>query len=1565
MESRFRKNFGGGRIHTGAAASKAAGSLRAQAAVEPSMSAAEIEARNEAFLAAEEIEVALAGALETLRDGRRSANTALVHSATAAARTVAKSLQSERDKFEFQCEALDMRIGADFLKERDALAADFNTRYSAVEQRVNASVSGAHFLFAEHKPNIMKATDDGVEGVRRDYDRTVQEIQHDSEARQNEVHDIGEVEKQKFGTTERDDEQRDGVDWVRDKVNKEIRERTKDVLADIHQIFFQQLDPEYGPAAEILEVYVSIEEVVRRAGPKALEGYDNEQPTIVDGFKQMLPPAIEELESYRAEETRNLEALERAALKRLRLLKTTGLQRFDALSKQAADVLQSAFRHGQSALVQSELEVRRQLEALGNEAVRQLREEDPPDPDDAWDVATDLAGYFDASADFAVRQMAGEVSGKSAFLWRVVRQYHAAGVEEGKDAGISVFAIDVETGDLLSELSKWRVAGMRECWARLQKTLDCLDLELTQEFDKIVAVFKQGIDDTIAEVDRRVAEAVKAGRDRNREAIAKVPQAMRDEAEDKAWKYDHWLLRKGRRVVYWIGGAFVAIVNLFVTFVKWFVIALVGIIVALLIGIELAIAELLVELGIAAYMIYQGLKDYKARRARDEPMFSAIKNTIGDVTGVSDVWDAVNDPYLKPWERAEKLTSGLGNVALLVHGKAISEGVVKIGTTRVPWLFRRVGMPKAAGRIEKATRFVVGLPQKVAEANMRIWKPRSIKDGLAEWFSTQEKGKAKGGQPLAETTPNPAQLPATAPTAPLTPPVRVTPLIPEPLRPPAVDIPPSPKPPSAHVEIPRLDKPQPANANALQPDAPPPAGGELARNRRQQAPQLPDRPQPPKTITTKKPAAQRGELVLEGEAANDEIEQIEVEQKLAMGQRQGPVMSARRGGGPNAPKPPVSQTSGSGGSRTRTTGPPPAAEPSRGSPEGVPDDGGRENVTASGADAGVATGGKVIQLPRVSQPAQPPPSLEISAQPKDAPVPEGSSGESTLVGKTRTRPASQREIYRERSRQEHPETEIHEPTDVHHIVLKKGGSVLSDIMREMLEAEGIDPGTDPANLVPMPSLRGEKQLPELGEVAHKEMHGARTEKGVLSELLGDDAHVAEIVEQVDEWKRLRDERLRNDAGDIPPERLEALKKSRVTKAVLEELGIIPEGADLLELLGIRTDGLDIEGSLNRLKRGLLSAETSPTRARSSKPPGKPKPAETKARKSEKPKKPKKPDKPEKPEKPVKQSSTVDARRRNQATTRKEALDREIDERKADIKKRKEEIADLEKELQPLEEQRKHIPNALKNDRRYNKLPRPEPNDLKLQEKLEARLEALNELKEELAANGELSPDIADFIDWEARTLRIRHEIEATRDANAVDEAQLANIHVTRLPAALEALRNASLSIAKRVRRSGPNYGRKTRNIGYDEIVGSQRWEERQAVGREAGKRPLRLATDHLNSVDMIANLDELKEFLSIYLEAPEPIKARMEQALSDLGDIPENLVRMDRGANGRKSNRSWEQITYGEMKEFGYDAPDVNRMRIQEKKALQIILERIADITQEFKALVETSRPTPKPAGPR
>ena len=320
---------------------------------------------------------------------------------------------------------------------------------------------------------------------------------------------------------------------------------------------------------------------------------------------------------------------------------------------------------------------------------------------------------------------------------------------------------------------------------------------------------------------------------------------------------------------------------------------------------------------------------------------------------------------------------------------------------------------------------------------------------------------------------------------------------------------------------------------------PPPAG---SAPKRVQAPQPSDRPLPPKRLVPKKVAAERGELDLEGEAVNDEIEQVEIEQNIAVGQQQGPVMSAKRGGGPNAPKPPFSQTPRSGGSRTRTTGPPPAAEPSRGGPEGAPDEGGGEHAAASGAGAGAGAEGKVLQLPRVSQPAQPPPSVEISAQPKDTPVPEGKS--------------------------------------------------------------------------------------------------------------------------------------------------------------------------------------------------------------------------------------EKPEKPEKPVKPVKQSSTVDARRRHQATTRKQALDREIEELKANIEKRKKEIADLENELQPLEEQRKQIPNALKNDRRYNKLPRPEHNDPKLQENLEARLEALNELKEELAANGELSPDIADFIDWEARTLHIRHEIEATRDANAVDEAQL-------------------------------------------------------------------------------------------------------------------------------------------------------------------------------------------------
>jgi hypothetical protein len=85
----------------------------------------------------------------------------------------------------------------------------------------------------------------------------------------------------------------------------------------------------------------------------------------------------------------------------------------------------------------------------------------------------------------------------------------------------------------------------------------------------------------------------------------------------------------------------------------------------------------------------------------------------------------------------------------------------------------------------------------------------------------------------------------------------------------------------------------------------------------------------------------------------------------------------------------------------------------------------------------------------------------------------------------------------------------------------------------------------------------------------------------------------------------------------------------------------------------------------------------------------------------------------------------------------------------------------------------------------------------------------------------------------------------------------------------------------------------------------------------------------------IANLSELTEFLLIYEKSPDAIKAKMIADLIGLGDIESNLVRMRKDANESKSNKSWNDVTYEQMKKYGYENSEVDAMREREAKELE------------------------------
>lgn len=84
------------------------------------------------------------------------------------------------------------------------------------------------------------------------------------------------------------------------------------------------------------------------------------------------------------------------------------------------------------------------------------------------------------------------------------------------------------------------------------------------------------------------------------------------------------------------------------------------------------------------------------------------------------------------------------------------------------------------------------------------------------------------------------------------------------------------------------------------------------------------------------------------------------------------------------------------------------------------------------------------------------------------------------------------------------------------------------------------------------------------------------------------------------------------------------------------------------------------------------------------------------------------------------------------------------------------------------------------------------------------------------------------------------------------------------------------------------------------------------------------------------------------------IKGQIKSDIAALGDVEENLVRMQAKANSAEAkwNKSWHDLTYEQVAPYGYKPADLDRMRSLEDAALESIKKRIADLTSKYSAKI-------------
>src|ERR1035441_4309473 len=148
-------------------------------------------------------------------------------------------------------------------------------------------------------------------------------------------------------------------------------------------------------------------------------------------------------------------------------------------------------------------------------------------------------------------------------------------------------------------------------------------------------------------------------------------------------------------------------------------------------------------------------------RSRDKGQseFNAIFGSVGDVTGISQIYHGITDEYLTLPERTEMITSGIENVVLLTYGQRINEGIGNLAREDAPWLDEppTPPSPSAASAIEPPSAPGGTLSDGATGGAQAVWQPPSLKQALAEWNAAQTPGRAAGD---AVHPPAPAISPA-------------------------------------------------------------------------------------------------------------------------------------------------------------------------------------------------------------------------------------------------------------------------------------------------------------------------------------------------------------------------------------------------------------------------------------------------------------------------------------------------------------------------------------------------------------------------------------------------------------------------------------------------------------------------------------------------------------------------------------------------------------------------------------------------------------------------------------
>jgi len=583
-------------------------------------------------------------------------------------------LTSAHDQVSTQLEARQSEVKTEGTNAKNTITELFDKNYTELENIIQKNEDRASELY----PN---STSEAGIRIRSQADKARQK---------------GRIKAKSFPGTSRGIIQADAAEAVAESIYWKISESQLEVNDAIGQIISDIPDG---------QIKRDIPETIRYKGNEALNSLVDGKPKVLLKIDEEVQVANNALNEQARQADQQLDITGSQIFNQLKSLETAALSRAESMELQAKAYLQANRQAARNEIQVTTSSATTRISVFIDQAIEILLGTDSPDVNSSWEFCHQTQKFAMDGSDAAI-SMLQQTDSQITQGFQGVSQMSLSGLQKiEKLADTGWKSLEKKTSEALfgfveddvdekfgSIVSLLHTSFVDEIQTPTKETLEKASQDLNTEFGQTVDQAKNKID-----------EAVHAGLSKNDEALIMLDEKMNEAASKAAYDFDHPVLSSLRYGASFAAGVIVGILAVIATIVIVIVAFKLLIAALVFVGLTLAAAKLValvVGIGVFVVLAYSA---YNQRvSAGESGGLGTLFNVALDLTGISDITAAFNQPDLSPFERGFKFGKGVATLASfwVLRGKRM-ENINKAIDARLPGSITnptRGGLWKGLGR---------------------------------------------------------------------------------------------------------------------------------------------------------------------------------------------------------------------------------------------------------------------------------------------------------------------------------------------------------------------------------------------------------------------------------------------------------------------------------------------------------------------------------------------------------------------------------------------------------------------------------------------------------------------------------------------------------------------------------------------------------------------------------------------------------------------------------------------------------------------------------------------------